>query len=217
MQILLKDLPSNQQEQFNATCRRYGIDPSTVRATLPTDDMGKGVLCGHPAASSAFPPDNIVHVDTVQEFKALCRGEGGNDVLGATGAASVNYPKPLAEMALPDLASFGQHAGKLRNSLTRAQFQSVSEAMNAYLHGDSSRVADYEDYINKLHFPLQMPVYAVADVTITAAEPLLVHPSTSPTSLIFGTVLVQPGGYIEATSTLQMTVQAMTIAPEVHL
>lgn len=211
MAILFNDLSCNQQEQFKATCRRHGIDPNTVRATLSTDNMGKGVLCGHPAASSAFPPDNIVQVDSVKQLKALGRGEGADDVLGATGAAAVRYPKPLAEMAMPDLAAFEGQTVKLRNSLTRPQFQAVSDAMNAYLLGDSSRVADYEDYINKLHFPLQMAVYAVADLEITAANPLLVAYSTSPTSLIFGTVTVQPGGYIEAQSTLQMNVQTMTI------
>ncbi|WP_152598665.1 hypothetical protein [Janthinobacterium sp. RA13] len=211
MTILFNDLSWNQQEQFKTTCLRHGIDPTAVRATLSTENMGKGVLCGHPAASSAFPPDNIVQVDSIKQLKALGRGEGVDDVLGATGAAEVSYPTPLAEMAMPDLAAFGGKAVKLRNSLSRPQFQAVSDAMNAYLLGDSSRVADYEDYINTLHFPLQMAVYAVTDLEITAANPLLVDNSNAPTSLIFGTVTVQPGGYIEARSTLQMNVQTMTI------
>jgi hypothetical protein len=208
-----KDLSGDQQAKFAAKLKQLGIDPGTVPKTVSTATSNGGVCCGHPAGSSEFPPATVLKVGSVAALQALGGVKDNEYQSGAASDAFVKYPPSLQQVGAPTLQSCQGDVCKLKDSMTLDQHSAVSQAMHAYLLGDSSKVQDYEEHINAIHFPMQVAVHAAQDLVISANKPLIIdNPDGSPTSIVAGTVTVQPGGYILVKTPLNMDAQLFTVS-----
>lgn len=211
MSKLFKDLSSDQQARFHAKCQQFGIDPASVPQQMSTENDAQGVVLGHPAVNAALPPARTITVNSIAELSQYGGCSDEEYTSGRASDAFVRYPQPLSALSAPGLAECDGDVCKLKDSLTLEQHEAVSQAMHAYVMGNSSKVQEYEEHINALHFPMQMAVYAAQDLVITADNPLVVdNPNGSPTTLIYGTVTVEQGGYIQVRSPLSLDAQAFT-------
>jgi hypothetical protein len=207
-----KELSADQQAKFHAKCRTFGIDPETVPETVTTVNSNDGLRFGHPAGSAAFAPAKVIDVKCIKDLQALGGCKDEEYTQGRASDAFVRYPKPMAEMAAPTLKSCDGDVCKLKDSLSLEQHEAINQAMHAYLLGNSRKVQDYEDHINAIHFPQQVAVYAGENLVITAAKPLIIdNPNGSPTQLVYGTVTIQPGGYILVKTPLSLDSQLFTV------
>ncbi|WP_402718135.1 hypothetical protein [Janthinobacterium rivuli] len=201
-----KDLSDEQVAKFNARCAQLGVDPSKIQTSVTTAGAEDGLHCGHPAANSTFPPANILKVANVAQLKALCACKDEDYVRGLESDAQVRYPQPLSELALPPLSSHGRDVALIENFMTETQKAAVVQALHAFLVGNSNKVKDYEAIINAIHFPMSLAVYAAQDITITAANPLVLD-SDQIGLYNFGVVTVEPGGSIQVVTAAQMDSQ----------
>ncbi|PLY42104.1 hypothetical protein CSZ94_12035 [Janthinobacterium sp. ROICE36] len=211
MTKLFNDLSSDQKAKFEAKCRSFGIDPATVPKTLTTENGGKGVVLGHPAANAAIAPAKIINVANIQELSKYGGCQDEEYIQGRASDAFVRYPQPLATLSAPSLTECGGDVCKLKDSMTLEHHEAVNQAMHAYMMGNSSKVKDYEEHINAIHFPMQMAVYAAEDKIITNNNPLIIDTKNGgPTTLVYGTVTVEEGGYILVKTPLSLDAQAFT-------
>lgn len=201
-----KDLSGAQVAKFNARCVQLGVDPAKIQGSVTTADAEGGLHCGHPGANSTFPPANILKLANVAELKALCACKDEDYVCGRESDAHVRYPQPVAALELPLLSSYGRDVKLIENFMTEAQKGAVVQALHAYLVGNSNKVKDYEPIINAIHFPMSLAVYAAQNITITAANPLVLN-SDQIGLYNFGVVTVEPGGVIEVLTAAQMDSQ----------
>ncbi|MGK5052058.1 hypothetical protein [Janthinobacterium sp. RB2P8] len=201
-----KDLSSEQVAKFNARCAQLGVDPSKIQGSVTTAGAEGGLHCGHPGANSTFPPANILKLDNVAQLKALSACNDEDYVRGLESDAHVKYPQPVADLELPLLSSYGSDLTLIENFMTEAQKETVVQALHAYLVGNSNKVKDYEPIINAIHFPMSLAVYAAQDITITAANPLVLN-SDQIGLYNFGVVTVEPGGSIQVLTAAQMDSQ----------
>ena len=212
MAVMFKDLSSGKQQNFADKCRKFGIDPGGVPKLVSTSDMKDGAACGHPAGNSAFPPAKVMTINSIQEMKSLGGCDDQEYLQGRASDACIAYPGSLASLAAPTLQSCDGDVCILKDAMTLDHHDAVAKAMNAYMMGNSTKVSDYESHINAIHFPMQMAVHAAEDIVITKDKPLIVNnPTGAPTTLIFGTVTVEPGGYILAQTVLNLSSQTFTV------
>ena len=205
-----QDLSEEQHDRFNARLETLGIDPSSIPENVTTPSGGLQV--GHPGVNSSFPPARVAEIANLQELLAI-GGNSDESYRNRTSSDSfVRYPQPASAMTLPSLASCNNDVCQLKDSLSLEQHQEISKALHAAVMGDSSKVEDYHEHINAIHFPMQVALYAAQNITITPDNPLIINnPDNQPTSLVFGTVTVEPGGYIEAKTPLELHSQQFTV------
>ena len=216
MTAVFNELSSDKQARFEEKCKQFGIDPETIPGMISTQKMRRGAICGHPGGNTVFPPANVLTVSSVQELKTLggCSDQEYSE--GHASDAFITYPKPLMALAAPTLQSCDGDVCQLKAHMTLEHHAAVAQDMNAYMMGNSTKVTDYVEHINALYFPMQMAVHAARDLVITKDKPLIVNnPSGAPTTLIFGTVTVEPGGYILAQTVLNLCTQVFTVMPDI--
>lgn len=203
-----KDLSPEQLAKFQAVCEKFGIDHNNVPALVSTEVSRGGILCGHPAGSSHFPISRSLTVNSIQELNALGGVQDEHYTKGLASDSTVDYPPEAASLALPSLASCNGDVCQLKDSMSLEQHAAVAQAMNAYLLGNSAKVANYEEQINAIHFPMTVAAQAAQDIVITANNPLIIdNPTGAPTTIVAGTVTVKPGGYILMKTPLNLNCQ----------
>lgn len=203
-----QDLSSEQVAKFQSVCQKFGIDPANVPVLVSTAAVKGGVLCGHPAGSIEFPIGKTHVVDNVQDLNALIGCADKHYASGAVSDDFVSYPPVASTLNLPTVASSGANACKLKASMTVAQRETVMQALNAYLMGNSAKVADYEEHINTLYFPVKMATQAAQDIVVYPDNPLVIDSGDgSPTTIIAGTVTVMNGAQIIMKTPLNLQCQ----------
>jgi hypothetical protein len=206
-----KDLDSGQQGMFAAKCRAFGIDPAKVPASVTTENGGKGLLLGHASGSATVTPSANITVANIRELANYGGVKDEEYLNGSASDAFVKYPAKLSTLSAPTLAACDGDVCKLKDSMSLEHHQAVNQAMQAYLLGNSTKVQEYEEHINALHFPMQMAVYAAQDIVITKDNPLIIdNPEGHPSSYVYGTVTVEEGGYILVKTPLSLDAQAFT-------
>ncbi|NET81455.1 MAG: hypothetical protein F6J94_05660 [Moorea sp. SIO1F2] len=205
-----QDLSDAQRAKFHAKLEALGIDPNTVPATVTTESGG--LRCGHPAASADFPPAQVHEIGSVADLCAMGGCPDEDYQAKRASDAFVDYPPPAASLGMPSLASCGGDVCQLKDRMTVQHHEAVGKALHAAVMGDSSKVSDYEEHINAIHFPMQIATHAAQHLVITKDNPLIINdPNGQPTNLVVATITIEEGGYIEMKTPLNIECQQFTV------
>ncbi len=199
-----KDLTQEQLDRYHATLAKLGVDKDSVVKQCQTSDHAGGMTVGH--QHNCTKHLDITSIDDLNKKVGLDCKQYQN---GALDDSDVYYPA-----ALTTKLAKGATPAEIKKQLSSDDHKQIKQAMVSYLQGDSAKVASYKDAINATHFakPVAMAVHAAADITITAGSPLIIKGvDGQPVSLVYGTVTVEPGGYIQSDVPLTIDSQVFTI------
>ena len=196
-----KDLSQAQIDNHNNALKRLGIDPASVANSCNTADHPSGMHVGH-----SHNCTKKIALTCIDDLNAKVGFPCENYQNGSHSDADINYPAPCG------IAKGSRE--ELKTNMTAQQHADVQQAMSAMVQGDSAKVADYKEAINTLHFSkaVTLAAHAANDITITAANPLIVlDDGGQPVTLVYGTVTVEKGGYIQSSVPLTLKSQVFTI------
>lgn len=198
-------LTEDQQQFLTPRLQALGTDISALagRSFGPNTHKGPMIISSDPAR------DNLgsrrLQVENVAMFKRIGgvpnehfdKHPGSDRHLKYLGAPTTNFASLIA-LAKKDGCTF-------RSLLSSDDLDNISTQMRAYVLGDSRKVpAEYETAINALQFPMMATYTPGENITITASNPLIID-STWPTSIVFGTMTIESGGYIETNVQVSIT------------
>lgn len=199
-----KDLTAEQLERYHATLAKFDIDKDSVVKQCQTSDHAGGMTVGH--QHNCTKHLDVTCIEDLNKKVGLDCNLYQNGTLDDSG---VHYPA-----ALTTKLAKGAAPAELKKQLSSDDHKQVKQAMVSYLQGDSAKVASYKDAINASYFakPVTLAVHSAEDITITAANPLIIKGTDGqPVSLVYGTVTVEPGGYIQSDVPLTIDSQVFTI------
>lgn len=192
------DLSEKEKSNFAAQLKALGIDPGSVPANVVAD----GSLRLHPNEALTNVQTHTAQIENLAHLKQLwgvpdaAFAEEGKD-------AHINYPAPLPEDRVRLLAT-GRKA-LTEQAIAPHEQNSVDTAMEAYVNGNSGKVpAHLVDLANTLRFPMAVRVTAAQDLTVTGEFQLS-------QAAVFGTVTIEPGGYIAVIGDATLTAQVITV------
>jgi len=204
------ELNDDQKEAFKGRLTQMGLgaDALSHEGTLVTGATpGPTILSGDPAESHV--PPTLITVNSIAELKSL---HGVPDehysVRGITDAA-IDYPDelPRERMMLADTAP---DICALRDSLQPEEHDQLRKAAQAYVLGNSEKVAAFEPMINAAMFPTQVAAFNGEAITVSANSPLIIKGSTMIT-LNYGSITVEPGGQIIIQTQVNLTTQRFQV------
>lgn len=173
------------------------IDDLEGRSFGPHSHSGAMVVSADPGQDNL--ESRLMDVNSVAELKAI--GGVADIHFKASGDKHVNYPDGQLKTDVPAAISRARADNCALESLIHPDDEKViDQAMIAYVHGDSSKVKNFEEVINALRFPTQILVTTGEDITVTKANPLIIgkdSPYVSGGKAVFGTVTVEEGGQIQ--------------------
>ncbi|CAH9063979.1 hypothetical protein PSECIP111951_03016 [Pseudoalteromonas holothuriae] len=201
------DLTDSQKAAHDATLAKYTIDKSATPESTNTSDHPGGLQVGH--------EHNYTKQVAVKDIDDLNDKVGYPSEYYHNGTADdsdIDYPAPFAQSSI---AKMNPKDADFKKQLSKEEHKVLKQAMNSYLHGDSSKLQDYKDAINTTFFrkPLMMAVSSSQDITITKDHPLIVKGDHSgqPVHLIYGTVTIEDGGYIQSDVPFTISSQVFTV------
>lgn len=173
------------------------IDDLEGRSFGPNSHKGAMVASADPGQDNLS--SRLVEVNSIAELKAI--GGIADSHFKTAGDKHVNYPEARMKTDLPEAIGRARADNCALESLIHPDDDAIiNQAMMAYVHGDSSKVKDYEDVINALKFPAQILVITGEDITVTKDNPLIIgkdSPHVQGGKAVFGTVTVEEGGQIQ--------------------
>ncbi|SFU16804.1 hypothetical protein SAMN05444141_11335 [Pseudovibrio denitrificans] len=102
----------------------------------------------------------------------------------------------------------------------RPQDKVICDALFAYVYGDSSKVQDYRDTLNRLRFPMKVAVFASEDAIIVKSGEVYVISDPSghdnPVSVVAPEVIIEEGGTISWETTGTMKTDSLIVVPREH-
>lgn len=198
-------LTEDQQQFLTPRLQALGTDI----AALAGRSFGLNTHKGPMIISSDPARDNLgsyrIQVEDVAMYKRIGgvpndhfeKHSGADRHLKYLGAPETNFAS-LITFAKKDGCTF-------RSLLSSDDIDNISAQMRAYVLGDSRKVpTEYETAINALMFPMMATYTPGQDITITATNPLIID-SSWPASIIFGTMTIESGGYIQTNVPVNIT------------
>jgi hypothetical protein len=175
------------------------------RSFGPNTHKGPMIVSSDPArdnlGSIAVKVDNIAHYKSLggvpdSHFDNLPSADRHITYLGAP---TINYRSLIARAQADNCT--------LESLLGADELDNLATQMRAYMLGDSRKVpAEHVEMLNALRFPLMATYTPGENITITAQNPLIID-SSWPSSLVFGIMTIEPGGYIQANVPVNITAQ----------
>lgn len=200
------------QDQQNFLAPRLTALGSDITA-LSGRSFGPSTHSGPMIISSNPSRDNLgsrsIEVTSVAQYKEIGgvpnthfdKMPGSDRHITYLGASHTNF-RALLDRAKADDCKF-------KSLLSADDLNDISTQMRAYVLGDSRRVPpEYEEAINNVFFPMMITYTPGEDITITAANPLIID-SSYPAQLTFGTITIEPGGYIQMNVAVNITANQM--------
>jgi hypothetical protein len=198
------DLTEEQRDRFETRVKRLNIPRDRVPASVVAE--GNFVVHADPALTSqqTFP----IVVKNLAEFKELggipdsrYAEEGYSDVY-------INYPPPIPTERLRLLQATRFAPDALSSALTFEEQGLIPQAMTAYTMGNSEKVSpEWVEIADATNFPMEVAAVVAEDLVIKG-EYLIQGPG--PVELTFGTVTIEPGGYIKALVPVTFNAQVIT-------
>lgn len=198
-------LTEDQQQFLAPRLQALGTDVSALagRSFGPNTHKGPMIISHDPTR------DNLgsqrIQVKDVAMYKLIGgvpnshfdKHSGADRHLKYLGAPETNFSS-LIDFAKKDGCTF-------RSLLSSDDIDNVSGQMRAYVLGDSRKVpAAYETAVNALMFPMMATYTPGENITITATNPLIID-SSWPASIVFGTMTIESGGYIQTNVPVNIT------------
>lgn len=224
------DLTDEQKQEFARIAESFGLEPTkddpypTTCENLETSDETPEVVLAHGETeaivggrSIRIAPETFVIRDVTHMKELVGKPDSTFDPGGPETDRHLDYPEMSPQVReayeIGNTAAF-EHRPKcaMDDLLGRLDKREIKEAMAAFVHGDSRRLADYEAVINAMHFPMTVSVHSVQELIVhTGHIKTLGDPNTPGQVFNFGVVTVYKGGEIQlvndATLISQMMVQ----------
>jgi hypothetical protein len=190
---ILTGLSSAQQDKFVKNLKRMGLDLSIVNPNMKVVKTSSAplVFSNPPDPNCPIKP-TILQTHDLDEFKQWI-GIADSDASPANTAA---------------LAPFTRGTDFDIEDLSEEESASLLKAGETYVFGHSSLAEGYKPAIEKAYAPYSLAVYAAPNVQICANNPLIISGSL-PVSLTFGNIDIYTGGYIQITTTCQLTCSSL--------
>jgi hypothetical protein len=192
------DLTPEQQQAFDDRLKELGLSPADVVASLNTGDSpGPTYLSNDPSHDSAVPPQPITvdHVDDLKRLAGIPNEDYDSGAIEHHHDAPPEWPQEKNDHAPEDLEPHER--------------DQVRQALVTHVYGHSDRVASYATVLNNHFFPMEAAAYAVANVTVTPDNPLIISGNNAAAN--FGTVTIEPGGQIIVETDCTVTCQQMVV------
>lgn len=206
---MAQDLSPEQRSAFEASLARFGLgtDALTHQTARTSELRGFQAAAAGMMAAEAAPapvvfssdpeqshvPPTIVQVNDIAQLKQMAGVPDEHYDAGMYTDRTIDYPEPLPEPTAQLLTS-AQNKCDLEYNLTDDHFEDVRRAAQAYMQGQSAKVASYEPMINALMFPTQLAVFSGESLVVDT--PVVVSGS-APVSWNYGTItVVEPHGQI---------------------
>lgn len=205
------DLTPDQQAAFWADVKRWGLEESDVPAESNTG------LLGSNASISSLPDSNVqtkpFTLTSVEHMKEMV---GIPDELFASGKMRdrmVSYPEDLPADRM-QLVGQAPNYCALKDSLTEAEHDVVTQAWLAYLVGDSRKISPgMVSLINAVHFPAIVAVAAVQNITVAANTVYTFgSPGAAMQVIPIGILTIEEGGSIAFASPCTLQCQSTSAA-----
>lgn len=203
-------LNDDQKEAFKNQLTRRGLAAGALshEGTLVTGATpGPTILSGDPAESHV--PPTLMTVNSIAELKAL-HGVP-NEHYSARGItdAAIDYPDEMPQQRMM-LADTAPDVCALRDSLQPEEHDQLRKAAQAYVLGDSEKVAAFEPMINAAMFPLEVATICGEAIVVSPNSPLILKGPTA-LSVCYGSITVEPGGQIIILTQVDMTTQRFEV------
>jgi hypothetical protein len=203
-------LNDDQKQAFRSRMALMGLASEALNheGTLVTGATpGPTILSGDPAESHV--PPTLVTVNSIAEMKALHGIPDEHYTVRGVADVSVDYPDELPQQRMM-LASTAPDICALRESLRPEERDQIVKAAQAYVLGNSEKVAAFEPLINATLFPAQMALINIESVVVSPGSPLVLKGPTA-LSVNYGSVTVEPGGQIIIQTQTNLTAQRFEV------
>ena len=197
------------QEKFATVLAKFGLSADSLTAqSIRTGDRPGGFVLSSDPEASHLPP-TMVQVRDIAHLKELGGTPDSHYTSGTYSDKAIRYPAPLSD-ATRQLLQSAKDKCELEFHLKGESYADIATAAQAYVHGNSEKVKDYEPVINALHFPSQVAVFAVNDVVVQAGSPLVFAPG-DPSTLSCSSLTVEPGGQVIVQENVTINSQQTTV------
>jgi len=200
------DLTDEQKIAHESALAAYGLTCASAPEAINTSDHPGGLKVGIGSNCT-----KTVKVKDIDELNGKVGFPCENYVSGKADDSDIEYPQDFEKSSH---AKLNTNADDFRKQLSSEDHKTLSKAMSCCLHGDSNKLAKYKPAINAAFFkqPVTLAVHSTQDITITKDNPLIVPSDGGKTAhLIYGTVTIEPGGYIQSEVPFTLTSQVFTV------
>ena len=199
-----KDLTDEQRARFEARLKQLKIP----RDSVPASVVAKGKFLVHHDPGLTSQRTYPIVVKNLAEFKKLGGIPDSRYVEDGYSDAYIRYPPPIPAKRLRELKATRFKAAALGPALLRDEQSMLDAAMTAYALGNSEKVEpEWVEIANAMKFPMDVAA-VVAEDLIIKGEYLISGPG--PVDLTFGTVTIEPNGYIRALVPVTFNAQVIT-------
>ena len=157
------------------------------KGSLRTDTKkGEFLLSPDSSLNNGSPPV-ICEIDSIQKLKKLT---GCDDSLFDLGVFSSE------ELEFPVWDSTYDHT--VWKDLPARWKAILCRACQAYIYGDSRKVAAYEDVLNRKYFPMKIACFTGESIVVTKDHPLIIDPGSSPHPVVlhYDSITLEEGAKI---------------------
>jgi hypothetical protein len=88
--------------------------------------------------------------------------------------------------------------------------QDIKRAMISYIYGNSQKVKSYKDIINKVHFPMKVPLLTGGDLTVYTGQIM-----NCQANIVYETITVYQGGQLNCTDSINIQAKNLVQSPDV--
>jgi hypothetical protein len=211
MPIGLASLSAVQRSKFEAMQTRLRLRPDQLAhaGTLKTSDYGGTIVLTTELGRSHVEPV-LVPFHSMGELKQLV---GVADEHYATGVYSdrlIAYP-PQLDPARSAFLQDSRNICDLRTHLTPDEHSHLLLAAQAYLTGNSAKVADYVPLMDAHFAPGTLAVFAGDSLHVEAGQTVQIQsPDGKPVALNYASIQVDDGGQIIVLCAASITTQTFT-------
>jgi hypothetical protein len=203
-------LNEDQRNAFRGQLKKLGLEADALshEGELVTGATpGPTIFSGDPEESHV--PPTLITVNSIAELKALQGVPNEHYSTQGISDAAVDYPDELPQPRMK-LAETASDICALQDSLQPEEHAQIVKAAQAYMLGDSEKVASYEPLINAAMFPLEVAVISGESIVVSPGKPLIFK-GPKPLTVNYATITVEPGGQIIIETDVNLTTQRFEV------
>lgn len=207
---ILQGLSEVQKSNHVAALTRLGLPADHKNYDTFETKPGVNVLSSDPATSAIKP--TLIPVANIAELNKLAGIPDHEFASGQRSDAAVNYPPPPTPERLTHLASC-KNTCDLDFHMTSEENDQAQRAAEAYMMGDSSKLAAWEPLLNAKFFPTQVSAFAGGSIVVKAGSQLVIN-AQNPIVIASSITVEYTGQIVVQTSGAQVTTQTFTQEPQ---
>lgn len=206
---ILQGLSEVQKAGHVSALKRLGLSADFLSYETFETKPGINLLSSDPATSTIKP--TLIPVANIAEMNRLAGIPDEEFTSGKRSDAGTFYPPPLAPARMSHLANL-KNACDLDYHMTNDEQDLVQRAAEAYMTGNSAKVAAWEPILNAKFFPTQITAFAGGPIVVKADSQLVIN-AQNPVVTATSITVEYTGQIVVQTSGAQITTQTFTQEP----